>query len=290
MIKTIVIPDVHGRTFWKDVLSSFPPEKYPDIDIIFLGDYLDPYAHEGITGGDAITVFKEIIAAARADKRIVLLLGNHDLSYYDSNMSTSRIDRINWGRIHEIFMSNNDLFLFAHEHTYSDKTYVFTHAGINNEWLKYVKKWAEYHLDIATEDGKALEKRDEDFFLDCVDFDRHKDNVVKLLNSMKAENSQEFFRFQTMYSISIYRGGYGDFASPIWSDINDFKVDDGERIYNKCYQVFAHTITYPNGQYSYEVGDKFAMLDASQGFTIDENGKIETVEASISEKKLVSLS
>ncbi len=287
MIKTIVIPDVHGRTFWKDVLSSYPPEKYPDIDIVFLGDYLDPYAHEGISREDAITVFQEIIAAARADKRIILLLGNHDLSYYDSSTSSSRIDRINWGRIHEIFMSNNDLFLFAHEHTYNDKTYVFTHAGINNEWLKFIKKWAEYRLDKATEVGIALEKRDEDFFLDCIDFDRHKDNVVKLLNSMKAENSQEFFRFYGMFVVSRYRGGLSYFASPIWSDINDFKIEDS--LYDKCYQVFAHTITYPNGQYSYEVGDKFAMLDASQGFTIDENGKIEPVDASISEKNLVSL-
>ena len=164
---------------------------------------------------------------------------------------------------------------------------MFTHAGINNEWLKYVKKWAEVCLKRAAEKGITFDKRDEDFLLDCADFDRHKDNVVKLLNSMKAENSQEFFRFYAMFTVSRYRGGLSYFASPIWSDINDFDVENS--LYDKHYQVFAHTITYPNGQYSYEIKDKFAMLDASQGFTIDENGKIEPVDASISEKKLVSL-
>ncbi|MDE5880282.1 MAG: hypothetical protein K2H60_01000 [Muribaculaceae bacterium] len=39
----IVIPDLHGRTFWKEAV-----EKYPDADTIFLGDYLDPYPNEGI--------------------------------------------------------------------------------------------------------------------------------------------------------------------------------------------------------------------------------------------------
>ena len=41
--KLLVIPDVHGRTFWKT-----PVRKYLDhVDrVIFLGDYLDPYKDE----------------------------------------------------------------------------------------------------------------------------------------------------------------------------------------------------------------------------------------------------
>ena len=39
----LIIPDVHGREFWKDAV-----EEYPNLPVIFLGDYMDPYSYEGI--------------------------------------------------------------------------------------------------------------------------------------------------------------------------------------------------------------------------------------------------
>lgn len=287
MIKTLVIPDVHGRKFWKKDLSAYPAERYPDIDIVFLGDYLDPYPHEGISRKDAITCLEEIIKAAREDSRIHLLIGNHDLSYFYQDAISNRIDMVNWSKIHDIFVTNLDLFYFAYEHTYNRKRCIFTHAGINKKWLLTVKSNTAIRLEKATERGVTLDKRDEDFFLTLADFDIEKDNVVDLLNAMRAEDSTEFFRFFNMFIVSRNRGGYVDFASPIWSDIDDFGKDN---MYDKAYQVFAHTITYPEGQYSYEINDKFAMLDASQSFTIDENGKIEPVDPLISQKKNVVLS
>ena len=44
-----IIPDVHGRQFWKDVI----PRKDEFEKIIFLGDYLDPYGFEGISNLNA---------------------------------------------------------------------------------------------------------------------------------------------------------------------------------------------------------------------------------------------
>ena len=38
----IVVPDVHGRTAWKNVIPYANKEGY---EIIFLGDYHDPYPH-----------------------------------------------------------------------------------------------------------------------------------------------------------------------------------------------------------------------------------------------------
>ena len=42
--RILVIPDIHGETFWKE-----PVQKYIDqVDrIVFLGDYLDPYTDDG---------------------------------------------------------------------------------------------------------------------------------------------------------------------------------------------------------------------------------------------------
>ena len=52
----IIIPDVHGRTFWRDAVRDRENE-----NIIFLGDYLDPYPSEGITPEKAYRELLDII-------------------------------------------------------------------------------------------------------------------------------------------------------------------------------------------------------------------------------------
>ena len=78
-----IIPDVHGRSFWRRAVQDAPE----DGTVIFLGDYLDPYPWEEITPGDATRMLQEIIALkmARPD-RVVLILGNHDM---DTSTPTS---------------------------------------------------------------------------------------------------------------------------------------------------------------------------------------------------------
>ena len=40
--RVLVVPDVHGRTFWKEEVSKW----LEDVDkVVFLGDYLDPYEY-----------------------------------------------------------------------------------------------------------------------------------------------------------------------------------------------------------------------------------------------------
>ena len=67
----LVIPDIHGRNFWKEAVekSIDKVEK-----IIFLGDYLDPYPWEGITRKEAIANFQEIIDFKKENKDKVVLL------------------------------------------------------------------------------------------------------------------------------------------------------------------------------------------------------------------------
>lgn len=52
------------------------------IDVVFLGDYVDPYPQEGITDEQAIMGFREIIYFAKGRDNVHLLLGNHDLQYF----------------------------------------------------------------------------------------------------------------------------------------------------------------------------------------------------------------
>lgn len=92
MSKVLIIPDVHGRPFWRKA-----KEKINSVDkVVFLGDYLDPYGYEGITRENAIEEFKEIIQfkVDNPDK-VILLLGNHDCAYCYDFGSASRYDYAN---------------------------------------------------------------------------------------------------------------------------------------------------------------------------------------------------
>ena len=83
----IVIPDVHGRDFWRSAVRGREEEK-----IIFLGDYVDPYSWEGITPHVAFLELQDIIEFKKAHPdNVVLLLGNHDLGYLDREICDSLV-------------------------------------------------------------------------------------------------------------------------------------------------------------------------------------------------------
>lgn len=59
----IVVPDVHGRDFWKTA-------KDYDCDVVFLGDYLDPYPLDGITKEAAVV---QIVGHTRCKEPLDLI-------------------------------------------------------------------------------------------------------------------------------------------------------------------------------------------------------------------------
>ncbi len=73
-MKTIVLGDTHGRSFWKLITHKENPDR-----VIFIGDYFDSFE---ISGVDQIQNFKEIIEFKwRGDCEVILLVGNHDYHY-----------------------------------------------------------------------------------------------------------------------------------------------------------------------------------------------------------------
>ena len=94
----LIIPDVHGRTFWKDAVNR---ESWGTI--IFLGDYLDPYPREGIDDNQVLGNFLEILDFGRTHDNVVMLLGNHDMHYYSKIFAERALSsRYNY-RLAEIF-------------------------------------------------------------------------------------------------------------------------------------------------------------------------------------------
>ena len=180
-IIAIVCPDTHGRSFWKTAASNYDGS----VPFIFLGDYLDPYKHEGITDEDSKKNFYEIwnFKEKWGDK-IVLLLGNHDLSYKEYMFRCCRYSNYS-GEWYTEFLNNNfDQFKIAYSIKNNDKTFIFSHAGIHPQWLKY------HNLE---------EKYDSDY-----------------INSLFVNNKNIF------NDIGYYRGGYLLTGSPVWADIREF--------------------------------------------------------------------
>ncbi len=130
-MEIIVVPDVHGRMFWKqgrDYLYNNPEAK-----VVFLGDYLDPYTtYDGITHAEAYENFLDILEFKKENlDNVVLLRGNHDEWNFNEFRECCRHDYRNTPRNRKIFQENENLFKFAH----LEGNYLFTHAGVSTDWL-----------------------------------------------------------------------------------------------------------------------------------------------------------
>ncbi len=126
MSKILIFPDIHGRTFWKNI--DIKPYDY----VIFLGDYFDHYPdEEGITAESTIENFKEIIQFQKENSdKVTLLLGNHDLHYIDGSLWGCRKDYDNAREIEDLIYS------VPYQICKIIDNVIFTHAGIHVDWLK----------------------------------------------------------------------------------------------------------------------------------------------------------
>ena len=251
-MKILVLPDIHGRQFWRK-----PCENISDFDkVVFLGDYLDPYDFEEITVDDAIDVFKDILLFAKDNPKVVMLLGNHDIpyfsqTYYKMDSYHCRHSRNNHNAISEIFKAHEDLFKIAH----SEDDILFTHAGCLSSWLSYAFN----------------EKYDNELDLNelCSDLNSLLKSKDGLLSLFMVDSST--------------RGGYDPFGSCIWADMSEMYYDTanvlGEEsrqypIY-KVKQVFGHTIrAYMDSDGTYKFGKPVEfrnckMLDNASAYELD---------------------
>ena len=199
----IIIPDVHGRVFWKEVVKNSEDK------IIFLGDYVDPYPGENISLTGALDNLSEIIDYKKSNpSKVILLLGNHDFMYMDfeHNRYSCRHDFENEPKITKILMDNRDLFQMNYSIEVKNKLYIFSHAGI-------LEPWIEKYKNLFGEFPGSLDK----------------------INELYKKWDPEFI--SSLLEISYYRGGWSDFGSMIWSDVREHSVSCEENVY----QIFGHT-------------------------------------------------
>lgn len=277
-IKALIMPDIHGRSFWKDAINKYPKEEYPNLKIIFLGDYLDPYIdYDKISQETAYDNFIEILNYANNDDRVILLIGNHDWHYFVS-LDTCRLDMKRYEKIKKLFIDNLHKFRLTYQTEINNQKYIFSHAGITQTWLNDISYLAQ--IRVKNMEISGINKAD------TLKYDKY-------LWTQKIENINTTYDFELfeqclinyndMYynyypsMISSYRGGRDRSGSLIWADVHEH-LDFFREPLPGYYQIFGHTISYPDYNPKAFYIDKYvAMLDASCAFTLDETGKIEKI-------------
>lgn len=286
-VHTLVIPDVHGRPFWKQAILEFPKKEFPKLKIVFLGDYLDPYENypgviegEGWTREEAIDNFKEIIEFAKKDKRIHLLIGNHDMHYWYDAHYKSRVDTKNYNIIKDLFLKNFTLFNLAYEEKIDGVKYLYTHAGITKFWLQHlwfvgkncIKRNKEYYHD---KEGNPIKKKLPD---ERLPFNRMLKNMT--LSARKINKMKLDFQGQAnIWMCSWLRGGESDCGSCIWADFEEWTYENSVPDEKGVWQIFGHS--WRCGGWDEGIIDHqkcIAMLDSRQAWVIDYEGEIKKLK------------
>ena len=244
--KYLIIPDVHGRDFWRGpVMETL---QNTDAHIIFLGDFHDPYFQE-FKDGDylqrSVDQFKEIIELKKQNPdRITLLIGNHDCGYaIGDDICSSRMDRIHRRELEDLFCDNKELFKIAEECDIAGKHFVFSHAGILKGWVRLV--WGD-------------------------EMDNPGFNVVDQLNN--AWLTDNYVILNELGNYDNYRGWDGfKYGSPVWSDIRSWVRVTPEETYG--FNIVGHT------QLERQlVLDTIADLDCRKAFYIDDQGVLRSYD------------
>ena len=127
MSKLLVVPDVHGRSFWKK-----PCKEWQD-KIVFLGDYHDPYPNE-LNNFKSLKNLKELVSFYKDNKdRIITLCGNHDMNYLIDPFFADRVDYFNMQKVKGLLEQLNL------QVAYLEDDVLFSHSGVLPRWLNIHK-------------------------------------------------------------------------------------------------------------------------------------------------------
>ena len=202
-MKIAVIGDLHGKSCWKKLLAN----KVSDFDkIIFMGDYSDD-SWVTFTDKEIIDNFIDVIEFKKNNYDTAeLLIGNHDFQYIVGYPTASRYRKSYAKEMNKIFNDNTDIFKPIH----IENNYIFTHAGITNGWIDYIKeKYEIENINI--------------------------DNIYNIVNIVYKNDKDD------CNIASFRRRGLNKFAGLLWADTKDL-LEDAWKGYN---QVVGHNRVKP---------------------------------------------
>jgi predicted MPP superfamily phosphohydrolase len=202
----LVIGDIHGSKFWKNIVNQHLDEDY----IVFVGDYVD--SHNAMSNTKMLKNLLDIIKfKEKYPDKVKLLLGNHDIHYYFLN-SSYRGSGFNFDMMFEfntIFKNKKHLFQVAFMYNNT----IVSHAGITNRLYQSVESDYKDALDLGWGDG-------------------NKHNTI-------ADKFNFLFNISSKYLFYIgdERGGLDPFSGIFWAGMKEL-CEDYLVGYN---QVIGHT-------------------------------------------------
>lgn len=245
----IIFPDIHGRDFWKSEADKY--KNNPNAVFIFLGDYLDPYPDEYISEETAIENFKEILDFANSNKdRVILLLGNHDVSYCGPTWICECRHSYKYDNdISNLFRENGNLFKLGYIISIpnSAKKILLSHSCLTKSSLYWI-----------SEDGNI-------------------ENAIKYLNDEISTHIGERNQYGTsakklwnyLGMISGYRGGDDFSGSIVWEDFHAIATNDSEWPEN-INMIFGHTQLWDTCEIINEKTGTWAYdIDVRKAFYLD---------------------
>lgn len=235
----IIIPDVHGRSFWEKPVQ----ERLGKEHVLFLGDYLDPYEYEGVPIEEVFHRFEEIIyLKQKYPEDVTLLLGNHDLHYIDRALEGGRYDSLHANRNRAAFLDNAALFQMANVQLVGGTKILFTHAGVQIGWL------AKHRSILDLE---------------------HAADIAESLNKLWWDEIRRPALLKALGDVPYSRFGNCRYGSPIWNDVDDFTV--GKEELPGYVQIFGHS----QQEFDPVITDFYACLDCRRPFVLTEGGELE---------------
>ena len=233
----LIIPDIHGRSFWEEAINDVTEHRREFDEVVFLGDYFDPYPTEDISECQAISNWERLYDTLFGTYLMcapVFLIGNHDAHYiskvFAAKATSSRKSERHLHTIEGIFEDRRRMFQVAFDTTIGGKKVLFTHAGIN-------RGWAERHKDligtVSADSLNLLTKSDEGWL--------------------------------ALSDVGEVRGGWAKTGGPMWADVSEHYDADGKpyAIDGYDFEIFAHT-----RKNEPVINAFFAMLDAQRPFIL----------------------
>lgn len=197
MKRIAYVGDVHGKTTWIPKLSAVAMVDHT----VFLGDYVDTFDKNNTPLMQADNL-KHIIDIKLANpKDITLLIGNHDIQYFDPSNQNLRCSGYNEKAAYmysDIFRNHQDLFDIA----YWDGDRLATHAGVTSWWYDI---WCH-----AIGQGKKQGP------------DHVEELIVNPLNKYFHEKNGKALELIAL--VGQKRGGMNNTGGPLWADKRELEL------------------------------------------------------------------
>ena len=207
-MKTVVLGDTHGTSFWKLITHTEQPDR-----VVFIGDYFDSF---DIKLDEQLNNFLDIMEYKKTGKAdVICLIGNHDHHYFPEigDTGTSGYQHIGSFQIGPVLDANREHLQIA----YRMDEFLFSHAGVSAKFMDSVFGSGGWDVDTLVDQLNELFK--------------HKPNTFTFGNAISLKK----LSFMDPH-------GDNEEQSPIWIRVRSLvSANKNTELKKAVRQIFGHT-------------------------------------------------